>query len=622
MFFQLVNRGRRRRLLALSSICFSASLFAQQDSNPFEEIVVTPSLIPLPVSRVGASVEVLTSEQIQAHGNLSLMDILRQQSAVAATNTGGPGKTSVLRIRGEEGYRTLTIIDGMRIADPSAPQIAPLIEHVLSSDVGRVEILKGPQGLAFGADAGGVVNILSPAVQEPTGNVDLQGGKFGTRQASASYAGSSGRADYFLSATDNSTDGFNTQLADNVLADNDGYDNTTLHGRLGFAVSDDLYLSSVHRNIDAQSEYDSCFSTTVVHDCLSDYQLSATRIGLNYDAGTVNHALSYAVSSTERDNFAEGVLSFANEGELQRLEYTGSATELNGFDLVFGADWEDAEGDGNSRKNLGFYGEILSDFSESLHLSAGVRHDDNDDFGNNTSYRLSGAYLVPLGSGEILKLKGSYGTGFRAPSLFEIAYNRGSFAFPPASDTILRQEESTGWEMGLELASDSGAHFELVYFDQEIENAIFFDLASFSGYLQDVGTSFSEGVEASADIPLTSFLLARVNYTWNDTGRPNGLQRLRRPENLLNLGFDFNGMGDSLRLGVYYRSANDAIDEVFGSPTPLPDYEVIDISASFAITETIRIYGRLENANDERYEEVVGFNSAGRAFYAGLRIGF
>jgi len=620
---------KQKTLLATAVLAAinSGAILAQDDSDagPLEEIVITSSRVPMPMRQIGTSVSVMTQEEIEAHGNLSLIDVLRRMPAIATSNSGGAGKATALRIRGEEGYRTMTIFDGIRLLDPSGTQIGPQMEHMISSGVGRVEVLRGPQGLSYGADAGGVLNISSRSTESGfNANLDAQYGRFGTQQYSANIGGGNDTADFFVSVADMQTDGFNTQAADTVLMDDDGYDNTTIHLRGGINLSEELRLDVVHRNVDSETEFDGCFAGTTVYDCSGDFELQASRIALSYQSDSFSHSLSYAKTDTDRANFAQGAFSFGAEGELTRLEYLGSATELPGFELVFGADLEEAENNGVGRDNLGVFLEYISDFSDRLFLTAGVRHDDNDDFGTNTSYRMSIAHLTELDNGGTVKLKGSYGTGFRAPSPAEIAYNAGAFAFPPASLVTLAQEESQGYEFGVEYVLDNDLRLEAIYFDQEVENAIFFDLSGFSGYLQDVGTSSSSGVELNGEIGLGDAWDLSVNYTYNDTERPNGLQRLRRPEHLANLGLSWYGMADRLNINAFYRISRNAIDEQFGNPNviPLDAFEVMDITANYRINDSFQVYGRLENAFDEDYQEITGFNTPGAAAYVGFKLSF
>jgi len=603
-----------------ATLCLSAT--AQQSNQTPEQIVVVANRIPVPTKQIAQSISIIDAQALQDHGNISLTEVLRQTAAIGGSKYGGTGAISQIRIRGEEGFRTLTLFDGMRLSDPSAPQVGTPVEHLLSGGIGRVEILRGPQGLSYGADAGGVVSISSlastPGLQI---NLDGQAGSFGTEQVAATVSAANESADFFLTASDYQSDGYNVRLSDTVVADKDGYENQTYHARLGFNVSESLRLELVHREVDGSTQYDGCFSGTTVYDCEASYELDATRVAATYTGSNISHSLAYSNSNTDRDDFALGVLAFGSAGELERWEYVGSARQLPGVDLVFGIDLEKEQNGDLRRDNEGYYIEALSDFSDRFFVTAGLREDRNDDFGDHRSYRISAAYLIPIASGEI-KLKSSLGTGFRSPSLFEIDYNRGAFAFPPASLTHLSEESSEGFEYGLEYQSHNGLHLELVRFDQDVEDAIYFDLAGFSGYLQDIGSSQSSGVELIAAMPVTEQLSLSANYTYNDTERPNGQQRLRRPEHLANFGVNYRSSSQRLNLHAYYRMTRDAIDEYSGQIVALEDSSVLDLSASYRISETIQLYGRIENLLDDDFQEVVDFHAPGRASYVGIRVNF
>ncbi len=616
-------------LPALAACCVALPCAAAQEEPTvaaFDEIVVTASRVPQPLRSVGTSLTVLNAADLQLHGNLALQDILRQTPAVSVSGTGGAGKTSSLRIRGEEGYRTLLILDGIRLLDPSGPQVGPQFEHILSSGLGRVEILRGPQGLGYGADAGGIVNMTSlPLTRALNANLDLQNGSFGTQQYSGALAGGTARSDFALLLADMQSDGFNAQTADTALRDDDGYDNTTFHGRAGFDVSDSVRIDVAHRRVRGDAAFDGCFHPVTFaaeHACAGRFDLDATRAAVSYDGARSTHTVSWATTATNRENIAAGQSAFTAEGTLERWEYLGHVRDLPGFALVFGADHEDAQNNNIGRANTGAFTEVLSDFSDQLHLGAGIRYDDNDDFGSNQSYRLSAAYLLDAGDAATLKLKGSHGTGFRAPSPYEIAYNSGAWSYPPASTTTLQQESSKGYEAGIEYLHDTGLHLDAVYFSQEVADAIYFDLVAYSGYLQYAGNSTSRGVELSGDMPLSPRWNLLANYTWNETEQPNGLRRPRRPEHQFNVGASWTAVQDRLTLNAFYRAARDAIDETFAGVVALDDFGVLDVSADFRLAERLQLYGRVENLLDEQYEELTGYNSADRAVYVGLRFSY
>jgi len=618
-------------LLALSCAVSAAhTLFpltaAAADEQP-EEVVVTSSRISTPLRHIGTSVSVVDAERIREIGAMSLIDAIRTLPSVTVSNTGGNGQVSTLRIRGEEGFRTLVLIDGMEVSDPSVTQVQPQLEHVLSSGIERVEVLRGPQGLNYGADAGGVINISTrqQVDDELQGNVDAMGGRYGTRQLSGNIGAGNEQADFYLSGSKLQTDGFNARVADAIKPDDDGYENRTLHARVGVNLSERLRVDAVHRDVEGDTRYDGCFDPVTfanVHGCDANFQQQASRLAATYSADHGSHSLAWSSTTTDRNYFVDNLSDYYSNGERQRWEYLGTLTALSGARFVYGVDHKEEENNGDSRDQTGYYLEYLSEFSDTLFLTAGVRHDDNEDFGNHNSYRVSGAWLIPAGDDATIKLRGSYGTGFRAPSPYEAAYNRGPFAYPPASLISLVEETSKGHELAVEYIHTSGLRLEAVYFDQTVEDAITFDSAGFSGYLQDSGDSTSEGVELSAQLPLAAQLFLDANYTYNDAERPDGTQRQLRPQHLANLGVSWHSRDGSKRISTFYRAVRDNADVVNGATVALDDYAVIDVTASYDLSPALQVYGRLENLGDEDYQEVFGYNTSGRAGYLGVRFNF
>ncbi len=593
-----------------------------------EIVIVTGSIVPVPIRQVATAVSVISGEEIETRGVNSLADIMRTQPAIGVSNSGGPGKATTLRIRGEEGFRTLLMIDGVKALDASSPQVSPSFNSLLTtSDLERVEVLRGPQGFIYGADAGGVVNILTRTGSGDTsGRIGLESGSFGTRKLDANLGGGTDQFDYFVSVTDLETDGFNARPSDNVLRDEDGADNTTLHAKFGWNASENLRLQLVARDIDASAMFDGCGFPTV-HDCVSTTNQSTFRLSADYETGRFINRFGYSEVDIERDNLTSGVSTFAAEGKIGRFEYTGSYEPNDSTTLVYGVDLQSEEivssGTPDERDQDGYYFEYQGAFNDNIFVSVGARYDDNDDFGSATSTRASAAYVQDLDSGSSLKYRASYGTGFRPPSMFEIAYNSGPFSFPPASNVTLVEETSEGLDLGVEYDADSGLHLELTWFDQQIDDAIEFDLVGFSGYLQEPGTSTSEGFEFAARIPVGEQIELLANLTAADAEDAAGNPRARRPDTLANLGVSYRSMDDVFRLIANYRVSRDAVDEIFGVGfVPLDDYEVLDISAAYRINDGFEVFGRVENALDEDYTEVTDFYSADRAVYAGVRVIF
>lgn len=611
-------------LTSLSNISLAQSTqqnAAQNTSlDSIEELVVVGNRFPVPRRQLATSVSVVDAQQIRDYGSFTLTDILRQTAAVGASSNGGVGSLSTLRIRGEQGFRTLAVFDGMRLSDPSGTQVAAPIEHLLASQVGRIEVLRGPQGLSYGADAGGVINLSSAPNQSGfSGAIDAQGGARGTQQLSTQLGYGGERIDLSLAASDFGTDGFNSRLSDTDLSDDDGYDNTTYHARVGVKLTEALDLVLVRRETSSEAQFDGCYSGfSQVNECLSVYDFAGSRAALNYESGGITQSLAYALTETDRDNLSEGVSAFGAEGELERWEYQLGLTALPGFDLIAGVDLEREVNGSDERDNSGVYAEVLSDFSDSWFLTLGLRQDDNEDFGDFTSYRVSSAYLIDLG-GSTLKFKGAIGRGFRAPSLYEVSYNQSPWAAPPAAGLALNAEQSSGFEVGVEYSAER-YDVEVVAFQQDVEDAIDFDLAGYSGYLQFAGRNRSEGIELITRASLTETLSATANFTLNKTKRANGLARLRRPEQLINVGLSYADPAGKLRINAFYRRSQNAIDERAGTLFDLDDFGVLDLNANYTLREGVELYVRLENSTDEQYREVGDFRSAERGAFAGVRL--
>lgn len=616
-----------KTLSAVSVLLASAAQFtvAENATDYMEEVIVTSSRVEMPLRQVGTSVSVISADEIQQQGFSSLFDVLRSEPAIGVSNAGGAGKVTTLRIRGEEGFRTRFYLDGIDIADASSPQVGTRVAHLMSSGINRVEILRGPQGLMYGADAGGVVNITTrPPRQGFGGDISAEGGRYGSQQFAANVGGGNETLEFTLSASDNQSDGFNARDTDTVLRDDDGYQHTNFHGRAAWNISKDLSLELVGHDTDSENDYDGCYTASFspTDRCENDFDQQAWRTAVNYQAGRFGHELAYNYSDTDSTDYSEGVYSFGSKGEIEKASYLGNAEVNDSTRLVYGAELLTETIDSGSidddRDQSGLFLEYQGSFGNALYLTAGTRYDDNDDFGDHTTYRASVAYLVDFAEGE-LKFKGAYGTGFRAPSLYEIATNSGPYAFPPASDTDLQEEESEGYDIGIVYATDAGLYLEANYFDQSIDDEIYYDLVNYSGYLQARGSTDSSGVELIAELPLWPGLNAAANYTYNDTEDANGDNRVQRPEHLANLRLNWQGINNKLILGLHVRLSRDAVD-IDGSD--LDDYEVVDFNASYELLQGLQLFGRIENLLDENYQEVPGYKTSGAAGYAGVRYAF
>ena len=608
----------------------SQSIFASSANDTeanlesrLELISVSASRVEVPLRELGVSVAVVTAADIERLGYSSLLDVMRTLPGVSVSNNGGAGKVSAVYLRGESNYRTLVLLDGVNIADPANTQVSTQFQHLLAQDVERIEVLRGPQGMMYGAGAGGVINIITRKAGSPLElQLTAEGGRYDTRQGSARIAGESARWDYALNVSSFDSDGFNSRTSD-LTGERDGYRNRTASAQLGYQLSDSFYVSGQLRQTDSESEFDGCFAGfNSSNECLDEFTQTSYRLSGEYRTADLHHQLSLAQQEIERDSLALGLSSFAVEGAIEEVNYLGS-TSIAGGHLSWGAELEQQENasifESQQLESVGVFSEWRGDMAEKLFYSLGYRRDSLDSEDHN-SWRASVAYPVLLGGEQQIKYRASYGTGYRAPSPFETAYNNTESAAP------LGPETSRGFELGLDYQLARLLQLELVYFDQQVSDAIIFDYSlgtsGWGAYGQDDGVSESSGVELAVSGTLATDIDWYFNGTWLNTEDTEGAQRLLVPQKVYNLGVRYSLLADRLMLSGNWRREEDRL-----SPNPtwggadllLDEYSKLDINGVYKLSRKVRLNLRAENVLDRDYREVAGYNTAGAAIYAGVQ---
>jgi len=243
-----------------------------------------------------------------------------------------------------------------------------------------------------------------------------------------------------------------------------------------------------------------------------------------------------------------------------------------------------------------------------------VRFDDHDRFGTQTTYRIATAYLVPETG---TKIKASYGTGFKAPTLIQL------YSFWGNED--LNPEESTGWDFGLEQSlSENRASVGGTYFYNEIENLINFE----GGVYNNVGRAVIKGVELFGSIQPGESLDIRLSYTHTNTKDIATAEDLiRRADNKFSLNLDYGFLEKgNINLGILYIGERD--DLVFDPLTfaservRLDAYVTVNPAVSYQLTNVVQMFFRVENLFDRNYEAISGYGTPGISAYGGFKFSF
>jgi vitamin B12 transporter len=331
-----------------------------------------------------------------------------------------------------------------------------------------------------------------------------------------------------------------------------------------------------------------------------------------------------------------------DKGRVTRFEYQGIVDFTPDTQVTFGAETEhtsfisdffdsfpafDSFNKG-SKTITGYYAQAQSTFFDALTLTGGVRYDDDSEFGGHTSEKIAGAYDFHEGT----VLHANYGTGFKAPSLYQL--------FSAYGNTALRPETSKGWEVGVDqsLFGDR-LRGTLTYFARNTTNLIDFAscfvvtpppqcsipaVANAGGFYDNIGRTRADGIEAGLTAKITDTLTASLNYTNLDAKDLEAHDTLpRRPRNRANAIVTWAPYADwSVGGSISYTGRQ--IDQYDTSTTPPTAFingghTVVGLFGEYKFGQW-SVYGRIDNLFGQHYEPLIGYGAPGRAVYAGIRV--
>jgi vitamin B12 transporter len=620
-----------------------ADVAGKAGANGVAELVVTATRTAQPIQKIGASVTVLTQSAIEASQALSVSELLAQTPGVSFTRNGGPGATTSLNIRGAETQHTVVLIDGVKLNDPSSTQGGFNSGNLLVGDIARIEILRGAQSTLWGSQAiGGVVNIVTADPTVPfTSSIDVEAGARKTGSLRAGVGGASDKITWRVAGGYYTTDGFSSYK---LGKEKDGYQNSGLSGRFRVALSDTV--SAEVRSVYSKGKND--FDGFNVDDAeFGRTEELVVYSGLNFALldGRWNNRVGFAYTDTDRENYnpARAVpLTFDSAGKNKRWEYQGAFAISDKWSATFGAESENARMRTRSPTvaqplmpfrtgKVGVdsvYGQLQAEVVEGLTLTGGLRYEDHDTYGSHTVGQVAAAWALNEGN---TVLRASFGQGFRAPGLYELYSEYGNLNLSP--------EEFDSWDAGVEQRFFGGkARASATWFHREADNEIrFFSCASGSttalcnpggtfrfGYYDNVQKTKAQGLELIGEVKPVDALTVTGNYSYtdaeSDSGASKGKQLTRRPKNMGNLSVTYRWpVKLSTTVAVRYVGKtynNDTNTQV------VADYTTVDLRASYPISESLEVFGRVENAFDKDYQTILNYGTPGRGAFVGLRARF
>ncbi|MDG5496078.1 TonB-dependent receptor [Niveispirillum sp. BGYR6] len=600
-----------------------ATLPAAAQSAPtteLAELVVSANRLPTEASRVGASVDVIDRAEIDRRQQVQALDLLKRLPGVSISRNGGFGATSTVRLRGSESGMVKVLVDGVEVNDAASTGNEFDFNSLLTGDIEKIEVLKGPQSALYGNDAmGGVINIITrQGSGAPRVTALAEAGSYGTFRQQAGISGASNGTSYALNASNLHTDGFSRTF---IGPEKDGSDARAVSGKLAVQANEVLRFDVSGGWSWLDSDYDPFGADGAASQEKEMWQgRAAADLSLLDGRFTNNFAASIASTQRDFDEPTGWYMKSTFDSRREALDYQGNlhlgrdvatfglsvdsetakTTNTTAFGLEPGID------DKVTTKSafLQYQAELL----DNLTVTAGGRVDDHDAFGSKATYRLTGAYQVPQ-SGTILRA--SYGTAHKAPTLYQL-YE------PSYGNAKLRPEEAKGMDAGIEQPLLDGK----VTLGASLFRNLYDNLIGFTSAYVNVAKARTQGVELTFQARPVESLLLSANYTYLDaTDRVTGRDLPRRPHHTVNASIDWN-VTDALMLGTALRYTGKQLDTASARSATLDSSTVLDATVRWQAWEQVSLFGRIDNVLDADYQEVLNYRAPGRSAYGGVQVRF
>lgn len=614
-----------------------------------DEVVVTATKYPVKQSQTGKVVTIVTHDELEKSAGKPLGELLAEQAGITVSGSlNDAGTNESIYIRGAGSGRTLVLVDGIPVNDPTQTDNSFDINLFPVSMIERVEISKGAQSTLYGSDAiAGVVNIITikTDLQRPLGGkASFSGGNYGTYNANAQvYGRVAQKLTYNVRYNRDHTDGFssaNDSSAHNntpghAVFDHDGYRSDLVAGNLAWnpvqplTIKGFLQYSHYTADIDGGPFEDAKDNTSNSKSLLAGggfvYKLQNTTINGNYLYSTSDRDLreDSVMGQTYSDDRYFGKSQFAEVYASTRLGY--GLTLLNGADYRF-----------NSMNNSGVYGTYLSSFKDTsvsqtsmyssllytgdmgLSVELGGRLNTDSRFGSNYTYTFNPAWLIDRN----WKLYGSIASAFKAPTLYQL--------YSAYGDPGLQPERSTSYEGGVQY-NDNRLDLRATYFHRRTKDGIDFNFFTYQYFNYNVEQG--NGIEWEGTFKLKNMVSLSANYTWlklreqsqshvsyNDTSYNYAL---RVPEHTVNFTLGIRPV-QPLYVGItgHYESKRFDIGGYQVPDAVLDPFCILNLYAEYKLCKRLKVFVNGRNITDKKFFTIYGYNSIPAMWAGGATIEF
>lgn len=616
----------RKTFLAITcASLLSPTFYLQaQEASADETVVVTANRFKQVDGAVLAQTVTVTKEDIERLQADSLFDVFRTLPSVEVAQYGGRGQSASLFVRGGSSSQVLVLVDGVRV--PRASMGGVDFSQFPVNSVERIDYIRGARASIYGSEAiSGVINIITRAdIDNDASRVSAGYGSDNHKKGTFVVSKPVGEGKHFKGVLGyEKTDGFNVKPQPG-LNDGDEHGFESFNLKLGYQQTFSENVTGYVGVTAYNNEYDydnslygnPDWGTVDKHEKKTgEVEYVGADLSLEYNKDVYSSELKLAYG--QQDNYDHKSGQSKSTGDHVAIEQF-NAIWLNSYSVteelsvgggldyrteklakgyIAPSDWgpaKDYDPEKNPRTNFGV--SAIAQYAYDVWtLEASVRNDDNNQFGNNTTWQTAAGWTFYEG----YELTLSHGTAFRAPSFVDLYY-------PGSEMPNLEPEESENTEISVS-GGVSIVDWTVTGYYNQIENMLIWKDTG----MQNVGEAEIKGIEL--EVKLDTDIVSHEFYLdYKDPVDKSGAEDTQLAYRSKR-GAKWNAYAtfDQWTLGSQYLYQG----ERFNGDIRLPSYSLWNFTASYAVNQNWDVNAKLSNAFDKDYEMYTGYATPGRQYF-------
>ncbi len=640
-----------KKKIFIAAAVLSSSIAVAQRAIPdslktLDEVIFTANKIPQRQTTTGKVITVIGKEQIEKSSGKSLGQLLNEQAGITingALNNAGTNQS--VYMRGAGTGRTLILLDGIPVYDPSFINSEFDLNLFSLNNVESIEICRGAQSTLYGSDAvAGVINILTikKEVKKPLNvKATISAGSFNTFKTNLQVFGKRDKFSYTARFANLGSKGFSSAYDSTGKKDfdRDSYNGNVWNAALQYQATPQLSFRTFFQQSHYQNGLDAGIFTDE-KDYTIDNKNTMAGAGFKFSGASVSITGNYQYSDFTRlyvnDSIDKpGFTKYSTDNNYGKNQFAELYTNIklgSGFSLLQGADYRFSNMNEQyfSLSSFGPYTSFTKDsvqsqaslyaslfytaLKEKINIESGGRLNVHSRYGSNYTYTFNPSFTISAN----WRAFGSIATGFKAPSLYQVYSAYGKLDLKP--------ERSQNYEMGLQ-QTHSTFRNRLVYFYRYIKDGIDFNNLSFQYF--NINRQKVSGLEWETVIGPVKGLSVSANYTYLKTNEKSQSRitfkdtsydhLLRRPAHHVNItaGYRFkNGLFISAS-GKYVSSRWD-VGGYKKTDIALKGYFLLASYMEYTFKDHLKFFADAQNLTNTKFVEARGYTSIPFMFNAGI----